>query len=262
MRTKCLVYMDGVGLHEVSPDVVIQSIDENAPVMQHTTLNKGTHIGQWVTAEARSYLEVDVTFALRNVRDVPRRAQVLGRINDWAAGGGILSVNYRPGRRLRVVCETLPAAGDVRGWTNEYTLALRAYDVPYWEDDTEAVYTATASAKTDVLVRRGTARTPISFAARNAGTAAVQTLSVALGDQKIAFSGLGLAVGETLALNCGEDGFQRIRILGTDGGTRDAYACRTSESSDELLLTAPHETITLRAPQTMAWEIRHRGRYA
>lgn len=262
MRTKCLVALNGVGLHELSPDVVIRSIDENAPVMQHSTLAKGSRIGQWVTAEERSYLEVDVAFALRNVRDVPRRAQVLERISGWAAGGGLLTVNYRPGRRLRVVCETLPAAGNVREWTNEYTLAFRAYDVPYWEDDAEAVYTATASAKTDVLVRRGTARTPISFTARNTGTAAAQTLCVALGDQKIAFAALGLAVGETLALDYGGDGFQRIRILAADGSARDACACRTTESSDEMLLTAPHETLTLSAPQTMAWEIRHRGRYA
>lgn len=256
------VYLGGVGLHEISRDVLVTAVSEGAPATQRQTMARGSRVGQWVSDEARSYLEIAVCFALRNRRDTQKRAETLERVCAWAAGGGILTVSYRPERQLRVVCEALPEAGSMREWTSEYELRLRAYDVPYWEDEREAVCTVRASGHEGVLVRRGTACTPASFAARNAGSGTVQALEIAVGDSHMAFANLALASGETLCLDDAQDGTQRIRIIGTDGAARDAYACRTPASSDALLLRGERETLLIRCDSEMDWTIRHRGRYA
>lgn len=260
MRTR--VYLDGVGLHEISADVLVTAVSEGAPATQRQTMARGSRVGQWVSDETRSYLEVSVCFALRNRRDTQKRAETLERVCAWAAGGGILRVSYRPERQLRVVCEALPEAGSLREWTSEYELRLRAYDVPYWEDERETDCTLRAGAHKGVLVRRGTACTPVAFSARNPGSSAVQALAIAVGDTTMSFAGIGLAAGETLCLDYAQDGTQRIRIIGTDGAARDAYACRTEASSDELLLRGERETLTLSSESELDWTIRHRGRYA
>lgn len=256
------VSLNGVSLRDVSRDVIITGVREGAPAMQRTTQAKGTGFGAWVVAGTRSYLEITVSFALRNSRDAVRQAEVLERVNGWAAVGGLLRVGSRPGRRLRVVCEQLPAAGDVRDWAQERSAVFRAYDPPCWEDEREAVIACTGAHCTAAVWRHGTMETAAAVRGKNVGGAAAGSVTIAVGSTRMAFEGLALGAGETLAIDCGEDGLQRIRILGADGAARDASGCRTGESSDELLLTREREDVALDASQEMAWTITHRGRYA
>lgn len=261
MRTKCLVYLNGVGMHEISRDVVINSIDENAVTMQTATLASGTRVGQRVTARTRGYLEVDISFSLRNIKNYQRRADTLDAVNAWAMAGGEMEVNYRPDKRLRVTCDSLPAAGYMRDWTDEYTIAFRAYEIPFWEDARESAVTRTTAGETITIVRMGTAPTPLCFTCKNMGSGAADTASISAGGHTISFSGLGLAVGETLALDYDESGMQRIRILSQSGSARDAYDARTAESADDILLEKANESVTMRAAQRMEWRLSHRGRY-
>lgn len=259
MRTT--VSLNGVELGSLAEELLVLGVEERAPTMAHTTLPRGTRDGQWVTGGARSYLEVAVSFAIRSRRDRVLRAQTLERVNAWAMGGGLLRAGHRPGRRLRVVCDTLPAAGNAAQWTTEYEITFRAYEVPYWESDAEQVITLSAAQWTGELERIGTEAAPMRFSARNAGEDEVDALTVTAGETRMEFSGLALAQGEALEVYEDDAGLLCIFITGTDS-VRETSACRMAESDDRLLLTQARTPVTVYAAQELEWTLAHRGRYA
>ena len=259
MRTS--VSLNGTDMRELGRYVLVLGVNERAPQLASTTLDKGTGVGAWITGRKRSFIEVGVLFALRTRRDRVLRAQTLERVSAWAEGGGILRASHRPGRRLNVVCEALPEAGRIGEWTSEYEAVFRAYDVPYWEDEQLASLGKETADETLEVTRQGTAPTPLWFSARNTGTAAADTLAIACGSTRMDFAGLGMAVGETLVCDA-YGGLPRVVILGTDGAVRDATGKRAITSDDELMLTGHREKISMKASQRMVWTLSHRGRYA
>ena len=130
------VALGGVQLDSVDPAIVIQGIETQAGKDSVTSVPRGASGGSRVTGQRRDYLEIAVKFTINEKSYHPEaRATVLEKVCRWASPGGVLTVNYKPGRQARVMCAQLPGEGDAakRG---AYTVTFRAYGVPYWTEPT------------------------------------------------------------------------------------------------------------------------------
>lgn len=156
------------------------------------------------------------------------RAEVLEKINAWAAAGGELTVDYKPGRRLNVILAQAPGEGSLWDYTKEFTLTFRAYAIPYWEDAVASgtSFNAAAGTGSRSIIIEGSAKTQCDVSVANTSGQTMNTCSLSVGGQGMSFTGLGLASGETLVIDH-VDGLVRIRIRGTGGAYRSAMAMRT-----------------------------------
>lgn len=252
------VQLNAIDLDSVSGAILVQGIEESAGKEQITTANRAEHAGQRVTSRRRDSLDVTVRFSI-NIKkwEMMRRSSVFEAVCAWAAPGGWLTLNYRPERRLRVVCAQFPAAGDQWNWTNIYTIVFRAYGVPYWQDCVPRHLVSdvsTGSTAREIYVH-GSAETVLDAAYRCSGTCS--RFSLAAGSSRITLEGLSMHAGQTLALDHTEDGLLRIRV---DGAS--VLDKRAAESSDDLYVLPGRAALTMTAdgPGTLA--VQCTGRYA
>ena len=103
MLTRFQVQLDGIDLHQLDENVYIIDVTEEAPSPIIRTGGTTKPFGSHVIDIRRDMLRVLVTCEVHEY-DVTRRAEIIGKLAAWAQGR-MLTVNYRPGRRLRVVCE-------------------------------------------------------------------------------------------------------------------------------------------------------------
>ena len=138
MITRHRVSLNGIQLDQVDSRIVIQNVSENAGKEQVTATARAGRWGQRMTQRRRDFLDVTVTFGIDvKKRGMQTRETILEAVNAWAKDGGLLRLNYRENRRLRVVQVDPPGAGDPWNWTGTYNLTFRAYASPWWEEDTE-----------------------------------------------------------------------------------------------------------------------------
>ena len=117
-------------------------------------------------------------------------------MNAWAAAGGWLTVNYRPGRRLSVILAQAPGAGDMFNWTNEFTVVFRAFAVPYWEDtNATSVTSAVASSGSMNIIVPGSAETIANATIQNMSGMMITNVSLSIGGKAMSFSGSNLLPG-------------------------------------------------------------------
>ena len=67
-------------MHEVDPRIVIQSIDESTPSWNVTAVSRAGRIGQYYTGTERRYRDIVIKFAIRIIRDLPGREEVLQKV--------------------------------------------------------------------------------------------------------------------------------------------------------------------------------------
>ena len=235
MRLKHRVALNGVQLDELDERVLALGVTEAAARLSITTANRFGG-GQRIASEQREPLDVTVTFGLRlrsSEDELIQRSELFEKVAAWAAGGGWLTYNLRPDRRIYVHCAQLPAAGDQKDWASEYTITFRAYGVPYWQGANPTNFTtSTTKGASKALEIAGTAPSVLEFSLQNTSGAEMSTFTISAGAYSFAFSGLGLMPGETLEVDHDPEGLLRIRIQGTGGAWRSAMDKRTG--SDEL----------------------------
>jgi len=159
MRTNVHVALNGVALHSLHPDIVLQSANDKAAVIKNSAVTMGSRIGQQLTGTERQYIEVQVVFAIAN-KTLSTRQSILQTVASWASKGGKLTLSYRSGQELDVVLESLFDTGYIYEWTNNYTITFRAYAVPYWQ--ATAYTTFSLSGATQISVP-GNAPTPLEI---------------------------------------------------------------------------------------------------
>lgn len=252
------VQLNGIELDSVSGAILVQGVEEIAGKVQITTANRAAHAGQRITSIRRDSLDVTVRFSIDiKKRDMPARSSVFEAVCAWAAPGGWLSLNYRPERRLRVVCAQLPAAGDQWNWTNIYSIVFRAYDVPYWQDYVPRSLLATESTgSTEKQIGvPGSAETVLDATYKCTG--ACSRFTLATGISRIALEGLNIKTGQTLAIDHTEDGILRIRVDGVS-----VLDKRTAASSDDLYVLPGRAALTMTADGPGMLGVQCVGRYA
>ena len=262
--------LDGVQLDELDPAILIQGVEPGAGRDTIGTASRWDGVGSRVTGRHRDSLDVTVKFSLDIKKNrMEARSFVLERIAAWASAGGWLTLSSKPNRRLRVVAGQLPGEGDPLDWTSRFSLTLRAYGVPYWQDDIPTLGAiATASGNTSLRVP-GSMDTPLDVRFTNSGESAVSALDITAGDSVFHLTSLGLLAGETLEIDHPDDGnrsWLRIRICSAAGVYRSALSARTPASSDDLILSPGLRTVTVQATGTGtpagSWGLTVRGRYA
>lgn len=249
--------LNGVELDSLDNRILIQGIEEAAGKEQISAVSLFGGAGQRITNQRRDTLDVTVRFSIRiKKNDMEAREEVFEKVSAWAAGGGWLTINYKPDRRLKVVCAQFAPAGDMWNWANSYSIVFRAYSIPYWQQATPNKLMASGSTFNRQFGVAGSAQTVLDIEYKcNGGTCT--TFKVVAGRSTIELTGLALTSGQTLAIKHTEDGLLQI----TAGG-RSVLDKRTAASSDDLYVSPGAVTVYIYAQQAGTVTISCAGRYA
>lgn len=263
MRTRLSAALNGTELHSIAPEIYIQRINEEAPVMEVSAGDRACGEGQHLNSIRRKTADISIQFSI----DVPkretlRRAEILQQVNAWAAAGGDLTVNYRDRQKMRVRCASLPGIDGIDRWTENYEITLRAFEIPYWVsmDKTSVTIAATSSGDTTMRIRE-TGGGLLCCEATNSSGSTVNTAAIAANGRNFTFSSLGLADGEKLRCDYDENGIQRIRIQASGGTWRSAMAARAAISNDDIILNPGLNTVYVSSGAALAWTVWTFGRW-
>lgn len=263
MQLKRRVQLGETQLDEIDNRILITGVEEGAARLNYSAVSRFGAPGQRVTSTHRDTLDVTVKFALKIKKDdLEARSELFEKVAGWAMAGGWLRLNYRPNRRLRVVCVTLPAAGDQVEWNTEYEITFRAYGVPYWQQVTPVSLTVNSTkAMNRSMEIPGTAQSVLNMEFENISGMEINTLTVGTNEGSFSFKSLGLQADETLVISHTAEGLLRIRIRTATGSTRSALAKRTEDSTDDLVVSPGAATVTLSAQRAGKVTLSCYGRY-
>lgn len=264
MQLKHRAALNGAQLDELDERVLVLGVTEGAARLNITTANRFGG-GLRVVSEVRDALDVSVRFGIRlrsSADELAQRSEIFEKVAAWAMGGGWLTTNIRPDRRIYVRCAQLPAAGDQAEWASEYTITFRAYGVPFWQGTNPSSFVApTTKGNAKALEIAGTAPSVLEFSLANTSNAELSEFILTAGACSMAFEPLGLMPGETLELDHDAEGLLRIRIQSTEGAWRSAMAARKAESDDELKVSPGSVTVGWTARRAGLLTVRCYGRY-
>lgn len=264
MQMKRRVALNGAWLDEVDSRIVVSSVEPADGRENISAVDAAAGYGQRITGRRRSTLDMVVKFRIlehgHSESGQQARAEVLEKVNAWAASGGVLTVNYKPDRRLNVILAQAPGEGSLWDYTKEFQIVFRAYTIPYWES-ASAVNTsfyAAAGSGNKSLVVEGSAETQCDVMVANNSGSTMNSCTISIGGKSMTFSALGLASGETLVVDH-SDGLVRIRIQGSGGTFRSAMAKRTGAND---FMVAPGTitcsyTVANNCRITVGWRTRY-----
>lgn len=255
------------GLHTLDNRIITQGIHEMRPAVTVTTGSTAKRIGQFITGTEREYLEVVVSFSIKERKDLAARARIIDAVNAWAMAGEWMSVNYRPDKRLRVFCYQPVETGFVRDWTENLSLSFRTLGVPYWLNaSAPEVLTSVAANTTQQaqITPGGTEYAPLEGIVMNMDSGTINAVSMSYAGQTLAFQNLGLAAGEVLRLSVDERGILQLYISEKSSITNDRTAQdkRTPASVDEIILPPGGGAVSCAADGQSIFLLRSRGRWA
>lgn len=226
------VALGGVQLDELHDAIVIRSIDPGVPKETISAVSRMGGWGQRMTGQHWDTLEVSVTYAI----DIPKhnlavRRQIFDAVNTWALRKGWLTVNWMEGRRFWVDKVIIPGSGDLWGWTDDYTIVFRAYNVPFWQDELPAQAASGISASGRVTIQvSGNMPSVLDATFQNRSGMTINNFWVQANGQRITLSSLGLGGSATLTISHGTDGLLKIRI-----GSTSVYQKYTG--ADDLIVS-------------------------
>lgn len=262
MRTRISVALNGTELHAIDSAIVLQGVDEGAASWNISTGSRAGNAGQHVNSVEKRYRDVVVSFAIAEMRDMIRRADILQRVCAWAAAGGDLTVSYRDRQKLSVICAQLPAVKSLDKWAEAYSITFRAYEIPFWQsmDRESATISAGTTGETTLRVKES-AGGKLCFEATNGSGNSAATVAVGANGRLMQFGTLGLANGEKLILDYDGKDIQRIRILNTSNVYRSALDKRAASSVDDLLLHYGENGIGVASDVALSWNFYTYGRW-
>ena len=233
----------GAKFSEIADEVILLDIIEQPAEVDIQKSRLAGGAGMRVSSVTRTSLTVNLVYVIRT-QDPVRRAFLRDKVAQWALQASHLEVSTRPGKYLSAVPYIAPAQDSSLKWTQELTLAMTAYDVPYWRDSdvTSASYTTN-----DFVFIGGHAITPtgadtaipISCIITTLDEQTLTDVEVGVGNTKIVLSGLDVKTGfvdgwyseGNVAILC-DDG-HNMRIGSLSGVSYLKH--RTPESDDVLL---------------------------
>lgn len=257
--------LDGAQLDEIDSRILIQGIEIQAGKDSISTASPGGADGLRVTGEKRDSLDILIRFSINEKSYHPAdREEVFEKAMSWAAAGGELTVNYKPGRVIRVIPVQFPGEGDIRNRENQYNITFRAMGIPYWQEETPTQITRQGSSRWNGTITCGGNReTWMEFSFQNTSGNTINAMTISTESSQMTFNGLGLANRETLILDHDDNGkrcLQRIRIRDIAGRYRSAMARR--EGADELKLEPGQNAVAMRADRAGTLILTAAGRFA
>lgn len=262
MILKRRVSLGGVQLDSLDNRILISGIDEAAGKDNIMAVASANGSGQRIVKTRRDTLDVTVKFTL-NIKNkkMKDRAELLEKINAWAAPGGWLKVNYRPERQLYVVLAQAPGGGDMFNWANEFTMVFRAYAVPYWDDVSAAAVTSKeASSGSMTLEVPGSAETVAGATIVNKSGKLITNLTLTIGGKMMKFSNDNLLpAGGTITIDHKRTPGQIF--IRAYNATRSVLRYRTKESADDYNISPGKVAISFSAQRAVKVTVRAKGRY-
>ena len=228
MKERLACALNGADFNSLDPRLYLDGLEEEAQENVDTAALCGG--GRRIIGRpGRRELTVTLRFMIKE-RDPAMRGRILDRVNAWAAEPGWLTLSTRPGQRLRVIC-TRYAERSALPWSGAGRIALTAYQRPYWQERYPVSTAFSGTEGSAALVPAGSRACCLEAEITNRSAGAVNAVSISAGGKTMAFSGLGLAAGQTLRLYYDDE-----RILHAESGGVPRLACRTPESADGLPL--------------------------
>lgn len=244
--------LNGVAFSNIDEKLILRDIEEMRPRETQNESPRATYPGTRVSSRVRRALSVRLIFCVREY-DITKRADVLDKVAKWAANGGWLTINSRPGQRLYVRPDEMPSMGSSLKWTDDMYMTLTAYENPFWEDATATTITANGYLKPEGTYPMAYVSCDIT----NTAQAALTTLTINCGSTKIRLEGLYLTNGQTVSIGYTDDGILQITANGVS-----ALAKRTPDSSDDLMIRSGVSTwVSVTANTTVSRVFSTRGRY-
>lgn len=244
--------LNGVAFSNIDEKLILRDIEEMRPRETQNESPRATYPGTRVSSRVRRALSVRLIFCVREY-DITKRADVLDKVAKWAANGGWLTINSRPGQRLYVRPDEMPSMGSSLKWTDDMYMTLTAYENPFWEDATAKTLTGNGS-----LNPGGTYPTAyVSCNITSTAQAVITTITVACGNTHITLEGLYITNGKTVSIGYTDEGILQITANG-----KSALANRTPDSSDDLMIpSGVNSQVSVTANASVSRVFSTRGRY-
>ena len=256
--------LNGVWLDELDNRIVISGIEPGDGKDNITASDSAAGYGQRFIGNRRSTLDVSIRFKLlqrsRTEVNMAERAALIEKVNAWAKDGGVLTVNYKPNRRMNVVLVQAPGEGSLWDYTKEYAITFRAYAIPYWEDEAanEAMIGGSTQTGSGTCTIEGSAKTQADVILENMSGAQINGCTVSVGGKTMTFSTAILAADEALVIDH-KDGLVRIRIRDANNAYRSAMALR--EGSDDFMVAPGACDLSYSAQRACRMTVNWRNRY-
>lgn len=261
------VALNGVYLDDLDNRIVITSVETADGKENFTAVDTAAPYGQRITGERRGTLDVVIKFRIRNygrtTLGMQQRSAVLEGINAWAAPGGYLTVNFKADRRLYVKLVQAPGEGSLWDFSKEFQMTFRAYGIPYWEQNLVRSYTTGGGLASgfQTITVEGSAKTHIGIALRNTSGMVINTAQITVAGETMIFSALQLQANEVLLIDHTEDGLLRIRIRNTSNAYRSVMSKRSTESTDDFVVSPGVYGCSFAAQRACAMTVSWRARY-
>ena len=263
MKLTRRVKVCGTQLDELAPEIVIQGVDLGNSKENISAVDRLGGFGQRITGAHWQTLEASVKVGI-NVPKInqSKRAQIWEQISNWCANkSGWLSITFDgrstlmlPGpewkgttgggstvyqnRRMYVDKVIMPSAGDLYKWTDEYTIIFRAYNVPFWQDETATTVSSGVSKGMNIMLTvPGRVLTPVDVTFVNRSGQTINNFQVQTNQSVITLTGISLGGSATLTISHGTDGLMSIKK-----GSTSLYEKYTG--SDDLLIGPGNQVIS------------------
>lgn len=248
-------WLDNEALRDVDSRIYITQITEPD---SDATLEWGTcpgTLGQRLLQRTRTSKKIVIEFDIRELFDLAARQAIVTAANGWAKDG-ILRVSYRPDQRLRVIRSKAASIADARDVTGKYTIEYTAGPYPFWEDETpKTLALAAGTTGSGTLIVPGQVYAGMEITV-TPGSETLNTLSLTIKGQTMAFANLGVAAGTALAI--GHDGRGLLTIR---AGNTSKLSKRTAASVDDFNIAAGSAAISYTANTSCTVKVSARGRY-
>lgn len=243
------VSIGGNSLRAVDPRVIFRSVTEEDNDVDYEFASYAGRSGRILTASPlRRGKTIKIAFAIRELYDLTARAEVLEKVNAWAADTGNLTMTSRPGRTLPVVCTKRAAGGNLRDYTAEYEIEYQSRSVPYWQSTEQTTHSYTGAGTTSILMSvGGTAPTPVNVTVSLASAIDKLTVTVTSSGSNSITVTKSAASGDTISISHDANGFLRVAYRAS-GSQDNTYImdCVDPASSDDLTADPRATSVTLR----------------
>lgn len=231
MKSRYRISVGGTHLDNINDKIWILDIQYPPPEIEKSIDNPAGRDGGIITKKTRRAATVTVTFGLY-IYDTAERNAVCQEIKTWAAAGGTLKTNDKPGLALyNAVCDQYPDIESAKNWTDPLTVVFSAYDFPYWEEMEKTEITLKGTNTSGTINIPGNAG-DVRVEATVTTQAAISWFELSAGDTKIRVN-KSIANGKTITISYTKDGIMRIRE-----GSTSILDKRSAESNDDLLVTS------------------------
>lgn len=252
MRTDITCALDGVSLHDLDSRIYVENIKEE-PTDKMETANRSGYGAFPLTDTHRDSLPIKVTCFVKE-RDRMERDAVFQKVRGWCKQGWFTK-NTRPNQRLYVFC-TKPPSTEAFDLTARMEIEFTAYGEAYWQEISPLSVSSSsaASSGTHTIKPNGTQECFLEADITPAG-GALTSVTITVGTQVLALTGLSVAQGTTLNVY-----YDELHILHITAGSTSLLSKRTQDSVDDIVLSAgQNNTVVLSFNTICTYTIKARG---